>query len=221
MTGTMTPLAPEKRDLADEQQMLSDLLSWLRATEAEIAEIEQRQTLDEDRLRKLRLRKELITRLRQEEGRTLPPEVSASARQISPLVAEDALKPESGDAIDAAVETELQDRGITKREGEDAILAAAEAVLIQVQPLHYRDLAERVGRHVHLGGRDRANTLIAYLSKARDRFERVGRGTYALRVGTVPTLFEREEKLPPKRRRKARRKKIARGMAKLRGSNGR
>lgn len=216
-TNSHSVIGPE--DSIDER-MLSDLPDWLRATDAEIASVEQRHALDEERLRKLRVRRDLITRLQHEEERASLPVTEGTIDRAPQAAISEAGPINEYDGLDAAVEAELQDRGITTRQGEAAVLAAVEAVLSRVKSVHYRKLAELVGPHVHLGGRDRANTLIAYLSKASDRFARVQRGTYALRIGPKMTSLEREAKLPKKRRRKIRRRKVARALAELTNRNG-
>jgi|GEM_PF-6702805 len=204
-------LEPRDHDMRHQVQ------EWLESTAADIRHFEECRARDDRHLSQLRPRHELLQRL-------LGEGFSEVSFLANPASADHFVQPNHGSPpdddktlLDEEIETDLKGARVYPRRGEAAVLAAAEAVLSRVESMHYRDLAAFVGRHVHLGGRDRANTLIAYLHKGRERFARIGRGIYAMRKGSETTPAERDAELSPQRRRKKRKRKVARALGVLSG----
>jgi hypothetical protein len=89
----------------------------------------------------------------------------------------------------------------------DEVYDATEAALKAAnRPLHYTELAEIVQHKAPLRGKDPAATLLAHLSRARDRFVRVGRGLYWLAsdAGADAPVVNALHTAPRKKRRKKR-----------------
>lgn len=79
------------------------------------------------------------------------------------------------------------DPALAPRDVRDLVLDAVQQVLRQEGvPLHYRQLADTVGTQAPLRGKDPGATLLAHLSRAADRFVRVGRGIYWLADEPLP-----------------------------------
>lgn len=90
----------------------------------------------------------------------------------------------------------------------DEVYDATEAALKAAnRPLHYTELAEVVQHKAPLRGKDPAATLLAHLSRARDRFVRVGRGLYWLASQTETSAESLAPSTPRAASRKKRRKK--------------
>lgn len=90
------------------------------------------------------------------------------------------------------------------------IYSAAQAVLREAGgALHYREIAERVMHRAPLRGKDPAATLLAYMSKASDRFIRIARGTYSLPSGNNSRVDAVLQGPARKRKRKRRAKRPA------------
>jgi hypothetical protein len=87
---------------------------------------------------------------------------------------------EDRQSIDEAIAKALEAIPPAERNSQEAIWTAAAAALQTNGPMHYQALFEVLTPHVTLGGQNPASTLLSYLSRRAERFNRVARGTYAL-----------------------------------------
>jgi len=114
-----------------------------------------------------------------EAERRLRKEITAAERRLSDLKDEIRRKRRELGAVEVLRGTESATRPTRRVASQRIQDAAFEVLSAKGTALHFRDLyRELEGAGMTLGGKDPATGLITYLTRDRERFEWVSRGTY-------------------------------------------
>jgi hypothetical protein len=114
-----------------------------------------------------------------EAERKLRREIAVAERKLADVQTEIRRKRKELAAVHVLRGTEASSKPAPRVTSQRIQDAAFEVLRARGTPMHFRDLYQALEESkVHLGGRDPASSLITYLTRDRDRFEWVSRGTY-------------------------------------------